>query len=53
MLSVAVAPASYRLAVQIYVQALRTRMIAKHAQGEPIERTLAWALDEPEGLMRT
>jgi ABC-type glycerol-3-phosphate transport system substrate-binding protein len=53
ILSVAAAPAPHKVAVQIYVQALQTKMIAKYAQGEPMERTLAWASDELEGFMRT
>ena len=53
ILSVAAAPTPHRIAVQIYVQALMTKMIVKHAQGEAMEKMLAWAESELEGFMRT
>jgi hypothetical protein len=39
--------------VQIYVQAVMTKMIVRHMQGEPMEKTLAWAETEVEGFLRT
>jgi hypothetical protein len=30
-----------------------TKMILRHMQGEPMEKTLSWAEDEIEGYMRT
>lgn len=53
ILSVAAAPTPHKIAVQIYVQALQTKMIVKHAQGEAMEKTLAWAESELEGFMRS
>ena len=53
VLSVAAAPTPHKIAVQIYVQALMTKMVAKHAQGEAMEKTLAWAEGELEGFMRS
>jgi ABC-type glycerol-3-phosphate transport system substrate-binding protein len=50
--SIAGAPAPARIAVQIYVQGLMTKMIVRHFQGEPMEKTLAWAETELEGYMR-
>ncbi|MEN3383024.1 MAG: hypothetical protein V7608_3068 [Hyphomicrobiales bacterium] len=52
-LSVAAAPAPPKIAHQIYVQAILTKMIVKHLQGETMEKTLAWAESEVEGFMRT
>jgi len=34
-------PASPKIAVQIYSQALITQMTVRHMQGEPLEKTLA------------
>jgi ABC-type glycerol-3-phosphate transport system substrate-binding protein len=53
VLSIAAAPAPHKVAVQIYYQGLMTKMIVKHAQGEAMEKTLAWAESELEGFMRT
>jgi ABC-type glycerol-3-phosphate transport system substrate-binding protein len=53
VLSVAAAPTPHKIAVQIYVQALQTKMIVKHGQGEAMEKTLAWAESELEGFMRS
>jgi ABC-type glycerol-3-phosphate transport system substrate-binding protein len=53
VLSVAAAPAPAKIAVQIYVQGIMTKMTAKHLQGETMEKTLAWAESEVEGFMRT
>jgi len=53
ILSIAAAPAPPKIAEQIYVQALMTKMTVRHMQGEPMETTLAWAEGEVEGYMRT
>jgi ABC-type glycerol-3-phosphate transport system substrate-binding protein len=53
VLSVAAAPAPPKIAVQIYVQGLMTKMTVRHMQGETMEKTLAWAESEVEGFMRT
>lgn len=50
--SIAGAPAPPRIAVQIYVQGIMTKMIVRHTQGEMMEKTLAWAETELEGYMR-
>lgn len=51
-LSIAAAPAPPAIANQIYNQAIMTKMVARHLQGEALERTLAWAESEVEGFMR-
>jgi ABC-type glycerol-3-phosphate transport system substrate-binding protein len=51
--SIAGAPAPPKIAVQIYVQAVMTKMIVRHMQGEPMEKTLTWAESEVEGFLRT
>jgi ABC-type glycerol-3-phosphate transport system substrate-binding protein len=53
ILSVAAAPAPPKIAVQIYTQGIHTKMIVRTFQGEPMEKTLAWAEGELEGYMRT
>jgi ABC-type glycerol-3-phosphate transport system substrate-binding protein len=53
ILSIAGAPSPHKIAVQIYVQAIMTKMIVRHMQGEPMEKTLSWAEGEIEGFMRT
>jgi ABC-type glycerol-3-phosphate transport system substrate-binding protein len=53
ILSIAAAPAPPKIAVQIYTQGLMTKMTVRHMQGEPMEKTLAWAESEAEGFMRT
>jgi ABC-type glycerol-3-phosphate transport system substrate-binding protein len=53
ILSIAAAPSPHKIAVQIYVQAIMTKMIVRHLQGEPMEKTLSWAEGEIEGFMRT
>ena len=45
-------PSPHRIAEQIYTQAIMTKMVARHYQGEAIEKTLAWAESEVEGFMR-
>ncbi|WP_407178500.1 ABC transporter substrate-binding protein [Bradyrhizobium sp. STM 3562] len=52
-LSIAAAPAPPKIAQQIYTQATLTKMVLRHAQGEPMENTLAWAEGECEGFMRS
>ena len=52
-LSVAAAPAPPKIAQQIYTQAIHTKLIVRHLQGEDMEKTLAWAEGECEGFMRT
>ena len=53
ILSVAAQPAPPKIAVQIYTQAIQTKMAVRFMQGEPLEKTLAWAETEVEGFMRT
>src|SRR5262249_38448474 len=53
ILSVAAAPAPHKIAVQIYVQGLMTKMAVRHFPAEPMEQTLAWAEGELEGFMRS
>ncbi len=53
VLSIAGAPAPPKIAVQIYIQGVMTKMTVRHLQGEPMERTLAWAENEVEGFLRT
>ena len=52
-LSIAASPAPPKIAVQIYSQGIMTKMTVRHLQGEPMEKTLAWAESEVEGFMRT
>jgi ABC-type glycerol-3-phosphate transport system substrate-binding protein len=52
-LSIAAAPAPPKIAVQIYVQGIMTKMTVRHLQGEPMEKTLSWAESEVEGFLRT
>ena len=53
ILSIAAAPAPPKIAAQIYTQGIMTKMVARHLQGEAIEKTLAWSESEVEGFMRT
>jgi len=53
VLSISAAPAPPKIAYQIYTEGLQTKMIVRYMQGEPIEKTLAWAESEVEGFMRT
>jgi hypothetical protein len=46
-------PAPPKIAVQICTQGIMTKMTVRHIRGEPMERTLAWAESEVEGLLRT
>jgi hypothetical protein len=51
--SIACAPAPTAIATQLYSQATMTKIIARCTQqGESIDRAIAWASDEIEGLMR-
>ena len=52
-LSIAASPAPPKIAQQIYVEATQTKMCLRYAQGEPMEKTLAWAEGECEGYMRS
>jgi ABC-type glycerol-3-phosphate transport system substrate-binding protein len=51
ILSIAGAPAPPKIAAQIYAQGILTNMTVRHLQGEPMEKTLAWAESEVEGIM--
>ena len=53
ILSIAAQPAPPKIAVQIYAQALMTQMTVRHMQGEPLEKTLAWAEGEVGGYLRS
>ena len=53
VLSIAAAPSPPKIAQQIYAQGLMTKMTVRHLQGEPMEKTLAWAETEVEGFMRS
>jgi ABC-type glycerol-3-phosphate transport system substrate-binding protein len=53
ILSMSASPAPPKIANQIYDQAIMTKMIVRHMQGEAMEKTLAWAESEIEGFMRT
>jgi len=52
ILSIAGAPSPPKIAAQIFTQGLMTKMTVRHMQGEPMEKTLAWAEGELEGFMR-
>jgi ABC-type glycerol-3-phosphate transport system substrate-binding protein len=52
VLSIAAAPAPPKIARQIYLQGVQTKMAVRHFQGEAIEKTIAWAESELEGFMR-
>jgi hypothetical protein len=53
VLSIAASPAPPKIAQQIYAQAILTKMCLRYHQGEPMEKTLAWAEGECEGYMRS
>jgi ABC-type glycerol-3-phosphate transport system substrate-binding protein len=53
ILSIAASPAPPKVAQQIYTQATLTKMCVRYAQGEAMEKTLAWADGEIEGFMRS
>jgi len=46
-------PAPPKIAAQIYTQATLTKMAVRHAQGEAMEKTIAWAESELEGFSRS
>jgi len=53
ILSVSAYPAPPKIAVQIYTQAITTKMVAKYARGgEPLDKVISWAASELEGFMR-
>ena len=53
-LSVAAYPAPPKIGVQIYTQAISTKMVAKCTQGgESIDKAIAWAASELQGFMRS
>jgi ABC-type glycerol-3-phosphate transport system substrate-binding protein len=52
-LSIAGAPAPPKVAAQIFTQGIMTKMTVRQLQGEPMEKTLAWAETEVEGFMRS
>jgi ABC-type glycerol-3-phosphate transport system substrate-binding protein len=52
ILSISASPAPPKIAQQIYVQAVMTKMCVRHFQGEPMEKTIAWAEGECEGYLR-
>jgi ABC-type glycerol-3-phosphate transport system substrate-binding protein len=45
-------PSPPSIALQIYNEAIMPKMIVRHWQGEPMEKTLAWAESEVQGYMR-
>jgi ABC-type glycerol-3-phosphate transport system substrate-binding protein len=50
---IALSPAPPEIAVQMYTQAIQTKMIARMVQNkEPVDRVLAWAEREIEGFKR-
>jgi hypothetical protein len=53
--SIAAAPAPVNIANQIYTQGTMTKMVAQYTQqgGKTMEQTMAWAVNELEGFMRT
>ena len=53
VLSISASPAPPKVAQQIYTQATLTKMCVRFYQGEPMEKTLAWAEGEIEGFMRS
>jgi len=53
VLSVAANPAPPKIAHQIYVQGVQTKMIVRLLKGEKMEQVLSWAETEVEGFMRT
>lgn len=53
ILSMAAFPAPPKIGVQIYTQAISTKMVAKCTQGgESIDKVIGWAASELEGFMR-
>src|SRR5882724_4936628 len=53
ILSISAAPAPRKIAVQIYLQATMTKMIAHCTQqGKPVDAAIGWAASELGGFMR-
>lgn len=52
-LSITGNPAPPKIAHQIYVQGVQTKMVARMLNGEKMESVLSWAEGEVEGFMRT
>jgi hypothetical protein len=52
-LSIAGGPAPPKIAHQIYVQGVQTKMVARMMGGEKMDSVLSWAESEVEGFMRT
>lgn len=52
ILAVAAMPSPHAVAEPMYYQGILTKMVVRHHQGEAMEKTLAWAESEVEGLMR-
>jgi ABC-type glycerol-3-phosphate transport system substrate-binding protein len=53
ILSVAAFPAPPKIGVQVYTQAISTKMVAKVTKGgESIDKVIGWAASELEGFMR-
>ena len=52
ILAVAAMPSPHQVAEQIYTQGIFPKMVVRHAQGEAMEKTLAWAETEIEGYLR-
>jgi len=53
VIGVVCSPAPPLIAAQIWNQAIQPKMIVRHFQGEPMEKTLDWAESELEGFRRT
>jgi ABC-type glycerol-3-phosphate transport system substrate-binding protein len=54
ILSTSAFPAPPKIAVQIYTQAIMTKLVAKCTQGgDSIDKAIAWAAAELQGFMRT
>jgi hypothetical protein len=52
ILAVSGMPTPHHIAEPMYYQGIFTKMVVRHAQGEAMEKTLAWAESEVEGFMR-
>lgn len=50
---IAYSPTPPLIATQIFSQAIAPKMIVRHFQGEPLDKTLDWASKELEGFSRT
>lgn len=54
IISIAHSPAPIPIAMQMYNQAVLTRMVAKYVQAnEPMQKVMGWAESEIEGYLRT